>query len=267
MTRKKKTVSERLKLAFMPVMLNPSQKNIRKYKELENALLAFWLKEFFSSLLKGINEQTKRGSKNAVEQLRKHGFEKTGNNTEKLKNIAQAKKERLKTDLQKVVAGVKSTSRRMIAELQEEQILPPSDKKVSWRDIFLTYGVAYFTDKAGRAWDLERYEKTVRDTAEYTAYRDAMFATSEEYNNDLVRIIHNGNEPPCDLCDPFQGKILSLTGKTEGYMTVDEAKSYGLFHINCYCDFELAPTEHAGDKEVVFSEANEKAKTRNERRF
>ncbi len=31
-----------------------------------------------------------------------------------------------------------------------------------------------------------------------------------------------------------KGEILSLTGKTPGYPTLEEAKTAGLFHPNCY---------------------------------
>jgi len=37
----------------------------------------------------------------------------------------------------------------------------------------------------------------------------------------------------CELCQPWQGKILSFTGKTEGYPTLEEARAAGLFHPNC----------------------------------
>ena len=33
--------------------------------------------------------------------------------------------------------------------------------------------------------------------------------------------------------EPWQGKVLSITGKTKGYPTLEEAKAAGLFHPNC----------------------------------
>ena len=52
-----------------------------------------------------------------------------------------------------------------------------------------------------------------------------------ELDWDLVRVSsHHG---ACPLCVPWEGKILSLSGKTEGYPTLDEAKDAGLFHPNC----------------------------------
>jgi len=52
-----------------------------------------------------------------------------------------------------------------------------------------------------------------------------------EQGHDLVKVsTHRG---ACELCQPWQGKILSITGKTEGYPTLEEAKAEGLFHVNC----------------------------------
>jgi hypothetical protein len=52
-----------------------------------------------------------------------------------------------------------------------------------------------------------------------------------EQGHDLVKIsTHIG---ACPLCEPWQGKVLSITGKTKGYPTLEEAKAAGLFHPNC----------------------------------
>jgi len=53
-----------------------------------------------------------------------------------------------------------------------------------------------------------------------------------EQGHDLIKVsTHRG---ACPLCEPWQGKILSITGKTKGYPTLEEAKADGLFHPNCY---------------------------------
>lgn len=58
--------------------------------------------------------------------------------------------------------------------------------------------------------------------------------TSQRIKNqghDLVKISTHTTD--CPLCKPWQGKILSITGKTKGYPTLDEAKAAGLFHEGC----------------------------------
>ncbi|MBO5038303.1 MAG: hypothetical protein J6C85_02445, partial [Alphaproteobacteria bacterium] len=180
MTRKK-TVNERLSEAFRDVFDKPTDKNVREYKKFEEALLASWLKELFSSLSKGIDKNIEKGSSEAVKQLVKKGFKEKDEKNSLIKKVSGAMKERLKSDLGKVVSGVKSTSRNMIVGLQEEQITEPQSNKYSWKKVFLAYGIAYFTDKGGRIWSLDRYTKMLKNTSEYAAYRDAMFAKSIEY--------------------------------------------------------------------------------------
>ena len=57
-----------------------------------------------------------------------------------------------------------------------------------------------------------------------------------EDDGDLVEIIGVSvfTKSPCI---PYQGKILSLEGRTKGYTTIKEAKSNGLFHPNCIHSF------------------------------
>lgn len=49
--------------------------------------------------------------------------------------------------------------------------------------------------------------------------------------HDLVRISTHNTD--CPLCKPWEGKILSLTGKTKGYPTLEQARVAGLFHEGC----------------------------------
>lgn len=57
-----------------------------------------------------------------------------------------------------------------------------------------------------------------------------------EDDGDLVEII-GISEFPNSPCIPYQGKILSLEGRTKGYTTIKEAKANGLFHPNCIHNF------------------------------
>lgn len=54
---------------------------------------------------------------------------------------------------------------------------------------------------------------------------------AKELGRDLVKI--STHKTDCPLCKPWQGKILSITGKTKGYPTLDEARTAGLFHDGC----------------------------------
>ena len=73
--------------------------------------------------------------------------------------------------------------------------------------------------------------RTLTETMQ--AQRLAFFTRATQYGVDLVRVKHLNIHPTCELCAPFEGKILSINGNTPGYMTVEEARMQGLFHPNC----------------------------------
>lgn len=62
-----------------------------------------------------------------------------------------------------------------------------------------------------------------------------------EHGHDLVRVSSHAGS--CPLCLPYQGKILSLTGRDKDdprcYATLREAKDNGLFHPNCRHAYSL----------------------------
>ena len=58
----------------------------------------------------------------------------------------------------------------------------------------------------------------------------------------------------CDLCKPFDGNVLSLTGATEGYTTPDEAEAEGLFHPNCRHTYDLYIDENNPELGIIEDE-------------
>lgn len=108
-------------------------------------------------------------------------------------------------------------------------------------DRFAGRGVTGFVDRAGRGWSLESYtEMAVRTTtarAAVNAHADRL----QDYGQDLVIVSDAPQE--CRLCRPWEGKVLSLTGRTIGTIdgsggvrvagTLAGATSEGLFHPGC----------------------------------
>lgn len=92
-------------------------------------------------------------------------------------------------------------------------------------------GLAALKDKAGRAWDLDTYAEMLFRTKVVEARNRGMVNRMAENGYDLVQVSDHAGE--CELCAPWEGKILSITGQTKGYDTVAEAESEGLFHPNC----------------------------------
>lgn len=259
-------LEERLKEEFEKVIDNPTDKQIKEYREVEEALLAAWLVDTMSNITAGINENIKNGKSTAVEQLRKKGFKKVEDNEKIYSELANAKKQQVRADLEKIVASIKQNSRKNIAEMREAFILQKKKLTAGFMKTFKKYGVTYFTDRAGRKWDLKRYIDMATTTVLASTNRQAFFAKSLEWGNDLVKVIHLNLHPECPLCAPFNGKVLSISGKTKGFMTWEQAQACGLGHPNCDHiaeAFELAPEREPDDHLITLSEQNKKSLERN----
>lgn len=105
------------------------------------------------------------------------------------------------------------------------------------RDDLLERGITGFVDKAGRQWNLNTYAEMVARTSTMEAHIEGTKNRLLERGHDLVKV--STHMDACDLCEPWQGEVLSLTGNTEGYYTLDEARDEGLFHPNCKHAFGL----------------------------
>jgi hypothetical protein len=100
-----------------------------------------------------------------------------------------------------------------------------------FREQLAERGVTGFKDRTGRMWNMRTYTEMVARTTTMQAHLEGTANRLVEQGHDLVKVsTHRG---ACELCQPWQGKILSITGKTEGYPTLEEAKAAGLFHPNC----------------------------------
>lgn len=76
--------------------------------------------------------------------------------------------------------------------------------------------------------------------------------------SDLVKV-SKGGDPMCHLCAPWEGAILSISGKTKGLPTYEQAREAGCFHPNCvhtigYCDEVADEEEIALQKKFPVSE-------------
>lgn len=100
-----------------------------------------------------------------------------------------------------------------------------------YREQLAEQGVTGFRDAAGRNWNMRSYAQMVARTSTMEAHLQGTANRLAEQDHDLVKVSsHSG---ACELCQPWEGEVLSLTGKTPGYPTLAEAKEAGLFHPNC----------------------------------
>jgi hypothetical protein len=92
-------------------------------------------------------------------------------------------------------------------------------------------GVTGFKDRSGRMWRMTTYTEMVARTTIQEAHTQGTLNRLSEQGHDLIIVSrHRG---ACPLCTPWEGKILSISGKTKGYPTFEEAKANGLMHPNC----------------------------------
>ena len=100
-----------------------------------------------------------------------------------------------------------------------------------YREQLAERGVTGFKDRSGRMWNMRTYTEMVARTTTMEAHLQGTANRLVEQGHDLIKVsTHIG---ACPLCEPWQGKVLSITGKTKGYPTLEEAKAAGLFHPNC----------------------------------
>jgi len=96
---------------------------------------------------------------------------------------------------------------------------------------FADKGITGFTDKAGRSWSLRSYaEMATRSTTGQAAIEGAIQRLRD---NDYDLVIVSFHADSCPLCEPWEGQVLSISGKSDEYPALDTAIAEGLFHPNC----------------------------------
>ena len=122
-----------------------------------------------------------------------------------------------------------------------------------FREQLAERGVTGFKDRSGKMWNMRTYTEMVARTTTMEAHLQGTANRLVEQGHDLIKVsTHRG---ACEKCVPWQGKILSITGKTEGYPTLEEAKAAGLFHPRCRHAYGLYIDL---DKEIEELEAEER---------
>jgi hypothetical protein len=95
----------------------------------------------------------------------------------------------------------------------------------------LRSGFVALKDKSGKAWSLEAYSEMLARTKIVATTNEGLANRLIMNDFDLVRTTQHGGS--CPLCSPREDRILSLTGKTRGCPTLDDARAGGFQHPNC----------------------------------
>ncbi len=100
---------------------------------------------------------------------------------------------------------------------------------------FADRGITGFIDRAGRSWAMESYVEMSMRAATMNAATQGHVERLLANGHDLVMVSDAPQE--CDLCRPWEGQVLSLTGLPQTGVrvkgTLDQARREGLFHPSC----------------------------------
>ena len=127
------------------------------------------------------------------------------------------------------------------------RLSPAEAQARAWADL-TSKGVAGFTDRAGRRWNLASYVEMAVRTATQQAYNASHLDRMTRAG--LAYFTISATARPCPLCGPWEGKVLTVTGgagvATEPHSageggpvtfhvdaTLAEAEAAGLMHPNC----------------------------------
>lgn len=187
-----------------------------------------------------IQELYNQGSKDAVADLRKvypiteitEDFGKIDEAT--VANYVKALKGNLDSTHLRIVRSADDVYRQAVSR-GVETVLTGSGTRVEGTqrvlNEFANKGVAGFIDKSGRSWSLKSYAEMATRTVSARARVDGTLNRFEQNGEDLV--IVSAHAESCPICDPWESRILSISGNSEEYPSVAEAESAGLFHANC----------------------------------
>lgn len=118
-----------------------------------------------------------------------------------------------------------------------------------------------FVDKRGTAWENARYLQMLTRTTLAKVHRNSEINTLTENGHDLARISSDGGgEDECKVCSAWEGKIISLTGATQGLPTLKDAEEAGVFHPNCVHRLEYVDEDDEEAKQYLKTRKNRASK-------
>ncbi|MFJ9892712.1 phage minor capsid protein [Streptomyces sp. NPDC091280] len=174
-------------------------------------------------------------------------------NAQAVDRLAQETVDRLTATHRSILRAVDDQYRTVVAEVTATPLLGTGTRRQATQDAmrrFADRGIASFTDRAGRRWQLTSYAEMAVRTSVGRAATEAHTRTLAEAGVDLVIVSDSPRE--CPLCRPWERKVLTVGGPdgehtvgaehaTEDGRTVrvevagslDEARRAGLQHPNC----------------------------------
>lgn len=112
-----------------------------------------------------------------------------------------------------------------------------------------------FIDAAGKQWKTDAYFNMLGRTLLHNNARECYLAGCAKAGSDIVTISISGD--PCEVCAKYENTLLSISGRTKGLVTLEQAMAEGLFHPNCTHRMVAVPESVA--KEYYTESGEEKA--------
>jgi hypothetical protein len=150
-----------------------------------------------------------------------------------------------------IFRSVDDTYRRVIADVTSNALLGAQTQRQAAETAlqrFSRAGITGYTDGTGRRWEMTTYVESATRTSLMNAATEGHTQRLESYGFDVVVVSDVPQE--CERCRPFEGKLLTLSGKTVTVTdskgkavpviaTLSQAKGRGLFHPNCRHSYSL----------------------------
>jgi hypothetical protein len=156
----------------------------------------------------------------------------SGINTGAVEVLAAATTETLASASVPIVREIDDIYRRVVTTVAGSPLTGVETRREATQrilDQFAKSGIKVFAGK--RTWNIASYSEMATRSAIGQASVQGHLDKMEKMGFDLVQVSDHHEE--CDLCRPWEGKILSRKGGHPKYKSLAEAIRGGLFHPNC----------------------------------
>lgn len=239
---------------ILQLQFNPDEPKVIREREIMRQM-NYWIKEMdkqtAKSLEKLIKKTFKEGQAYHLLSVKEAKSWKDALNSTSFNAIQRAKVQALFEDTyedillatQNTQDSVKAIVRDQVRKVAQYHSMKNTNYKDQQKDLLKELskeglservskeGFVGIEDARGRKWDLKTYSNMVIKTKVNDAFTQGIMHESEETGFDLAVISHHGAK---DACRKWEGMVISLHGKTKGYITYKQARATNeIWHPNC----------------------------------
>ena len=226
-------------------------KELKRYQRQNKDIVGHDTKGFSTQVSKYLKKELKEGSYNALKEYKeamgdKYKANRTLSNSffrindKKVNTLIKSVNNDLKTANRAVLRMSNDQYRKVIFQSQlyvANGVMTPKQAIDAANKDFLRRGLNVIEYKDGKRVNIASYSQMAVRTAGQRAMLMGEGAFRKKYKQHLIQISAHGTS--CELCIPWQGKILiddvygGGSSKDGKYTLLSEAMDQGLFHPNC----------------------------------